>query len=71
MTRQMMHPSAHVVRTYGIPREVVAEGFTRNPAHREFVMRSLAKVRGLCDELGLVTWWSRPLWRRLGIWDAA
>jgi hypothetical protein len=71
MTRQMMHPSSHVVRTYGIPREVVVEAFTRNPAHRAFVMGSLAKVRGLCDELGLVTPWTRPAWRRLEIWDAA
>jgi hypothetical protein len=70
MTRQMMHPSAHVVRTYGIPQAVVAEAFTRNPGHRAFVMASLARVRALCDELGLVTDWTRPLWRRLGIWDA-
>jgi hypothetical protein len=69
MTRQMMHPSAHVVRTYSIPREVVAEAFTKSAAHRRFVMGSLAKVRGLCVELGLVTWWTLPVWRRLGIWD--
>jgi hypothetical protein len=69
MTHQMMRPSAHVVRTYGIPREVVAEAFTRSPAHRAFVMDALAGVRGLCAELGLVTAWARPLWRRLGIWD--
>jgi hypothetical protein len=62
MARQMLHPSAHVVRTYGIPREVVAEAFTRNAAHRAFVKQSLAKVRELCVELGLVTQWTRPLW---------
>jgi hypothetical protein len=69
MTQQMMRPSAHVVHTYGIPREVVDEAFARSPVHRAFVMDSLAKVRGLCDELGLVTQWTRPVWRRLGIWD--
>ena len=68
LTRQMMRPSSHVVRTYGIPREVVDEAFVRSPVHRAFVMDSLAKVRGLCDELGLVTEWTRPVWRRLGIW---
>ena len=71
MTRQMMRPSPHVVRTYVIPREVVGEAFTRSAAHRAFVMQSLAKVRGLCVELGLVTDWTLPLWRRLGIWDDA
>ena len=70
MTRQMMHPSSHVVRTYGIPALVVAEAFTKSPAHRTFVNESLADVRALCIELGLVTW-TRPLWRRLGILDAA
>ncbi len=70
MTRQMMRPSAHVVRTYEMPRTVVDEAFTRNAVHRAFVMDALAGVRELCDELGLVTTWTRPLWRRLGIWDA-
>ena len=70
MARQMMHPSPHVVRTYGIPRAVVAEAFTRNAAQRAFVMASLSKVRELCVELGLVTPWTRPVWGRLGI-DAA
>lgn len=68
MTRQMMRPSAHVVRTYGIPSAVVAEAFTHSPIHRAFVMDSLANVRALCAEIGLVTDWTRPVWRRLGIW---
>ena len=67
MARQMMHPSAHVVREYGIPRDVVAEAFTNNPAQRASVTASLAKVRDLCVELGLVTPWIRPVWRALGI----
>jgi hypothetical protein len=33
MARQMMHPSSHVVRTYGIPREVVEATFTKSPGH--------------------------------------
>jgi len=68
MTRQMMHPSAHVVRTYGMPPAVVAEAYSKSPAHRAFVLDSLAKVRALCDELGLVTTMTRPAWRQLGIW---
>jgi hypothetical protein len=69
LTRQMMHPSAHVVRTYGIPPEVVAAAYTRSAAHRAFVAESLADVRGLCIELGLVTRWTRPIWRRLDLLD--
>jgi len=68
MTRRMMRPSAHVVRTYGIPSAVVAEAFTHSPIHRAFVMDSLASLRALCAEIGLVTDWTRPVWRRLGIW---
>jgi hypothetical protein len=71
MVRQMMHPSAHVVRTYALPRAVVAEAYTACPEHRAFVMDSVAGVRELCDDLGLVTPWMRPLWRRLGLWAAA
>jgi hypothetical protein len=67
MARQMMHPSAHVVRTYGIPPEVVAEAFTKSDAQRTFVMASLSKVRELCVELGLVTPFTRPVGRRLGL----
>jgi hypothetical protein len=70
LARQMMHPSRHVVRTYAIPRPVVAAAFTRNAAHRAFVLDSLAGVRGLCQELRLVTRWTGPLWRRLGVGPA-
>ena len=71
MTNHMMRPSAHVVRTYGMPDAVVREAFTESTAHRRFVMDSLAHVRGLCAELGLVGPWMLPLWRRLGMWDDA
>ena len=71
MARQMMHPSAHVVRTYGMPPAVVAEAYTRSATHRAYVNASLADVRALCLELGLVTRLARPIWRRLGILDAA
>jgi hypothetical protein len=67
MTRQMMRPSANVVRTYAMPREVVAEAYTRSAVHGAFVLESVAGVRGLCAEIGLVTGWTRPLWRRLGL----
>lgn len=71
MAHQMMRPSSHVVRTYGMPEAVVDEAFRRNPAHRAFVAESLDGVRRLCAELGLVGGRSIGLWRRLGIWPAA
>ena len=53
MTRQMMRPSRHVVRTYGMPRAVVDEAYrgTRSIARSS---RSRSNVRRLCVELGLV-----------------
>ena len=68
MAQQMMRPSAEIVRTYGIPSEVVAEAYTQNPRHRATTVRALGKVRDLCREIGIVTRWSLPLWQRLGIW---
>jgi para-aminobenzoate N-oxygenase AurF len=70
MAHQMMRPSAHVVRTYDIPPAVVAEAFTRSARHRAFVLESVGEVRALCEELGLVTRLTGPLWRRLGVGPA-
>jgi hypothetical protein len=69
LSRRMLRPPTYVVRAYGMPREVVAEAYTRNPRHRATVLDSLASVRSLCVELGLVTRWTRPLWRGLGVCD--
>ncbi len=68
MAQLMMQPSAQVVRTYEIPRAVVAEAYTRNPEHRRKTIVALAKVRELCAELGLVTAWSQPIWKTQAIW---
>lgn len=71
MAQLMMRPSAQIVRTYGIPREVIREAYTRNPVHRARTLESLAKVRALLVELELVTPLSRALWEVLGIWAPA
>ena len=70
MSRLMMQVAPHIVRTYGIPREVLREAYAHNPAHQQAKLDALRKVRELCAELGLVTPWSQPLWRGFGIWDA-
>ena len=69
MAQLMMRPSAEIVGTYGIPKEVVAEAYTRNPRHRAKTVEALGKVRDLCREIGIVTRWSLPLWQRMGIWE--
>src|SRR5213076_1988336 len=48
MAQLMMRPSAEIVGTYGIPKEVVAEAYTRNPRHRAKTVEALGKVRDLC-----------------------
>ncbi len=67
MARLMLRPSRRIIRTYRIPAAVVAEAYTRNPAHRELIAASISKVRDLCRELGIITTRTAWLWRRMGI----
>jgi hypothetical protein len=71
MARLMMQPPRHVVRAYRIPRAVVREAYSDNPAHRAATVEALGKVRNLCRELGIVTTGSRQLWRAFGIWETS
>jgi len=71
MAQMMMRPSAQIVRTYGIPRAVIREAYTRNPVHRTRTLEALRKVRELCEEIGLITPGSTRVWKLLGVWDAA
>jgi hypothetical protein len=70
MFRMMLRPSRQVVRTWGIPREVIEAAYVRNPAHHAFARAALAKVRALFTELGLFTPPAVRLWQLMGIWDA-
>jgi hypothetical protein len=70
MAQIMMQPSSALVRTYGIPKDVIREAYTRNPAHRAKTFEALHKVRDLLREIGVVTPRSERLWRWLGIWPA-
>src|SRR3989454_8563319 len=67
MAQAMLRPPADVVRTHGIPGDVIAEAYTRNPRHRENTLAALAKLRDLCREIGIVTPWSVRLLRPDGI----
>jgi P-aminobenzoate N-oxygenase AurF len=70
MSQMMMRPSAQIVAQYAIPRAVLDEAYRNNPLHKSRTLDALAKVRGLCVELGLVTRASRRLWQLFGIWPA-
>ncbi len=67
LSKRMMQPPEHIIATYDIPQEVIDEAFTNNPAHRDVVVASLAKVRALCEELGLMTTAARELWQQAGL----
>ncbi len=69
MAGVMMRPPRQIVRTYGIPAEVIEEAYGPGTPSRQEVRDSLRKVRSLLTELGLVTRTSKVLWRQLGIWD--
>jgi hypothetical protein len=71
MFQMMLRPSRQVVRTWGIPREVLDEAYVRNPAHHAFARASLAKVRRLFAELGLFTAPAVRVWQLMGIWETA
>lgn len=66
MARTMLRAPAEVARAYQIPAAVLAEAYG-HPAHRARVTTSLAKVRELCDDLGLRSAPARALWRALAI----
>ena len=70
MASIMMRPPRHLIRAHAIPAEALAEAFGPTGPGPKGVRDSLRKVRALLAELGLVTWYSKPLWVRFGIWDA-
>jgi hypothetical protein len=70
MAQMMLLPSRQLVARYEIPKSVIEEGFTKNPAFRAEAVESLRKVRALCEELGLVRGPYRRLWRALGLLGA-
>jgi hypothetical protein len=69
MAGVMMRPPGALVRTYDIPKAVIDEAYGPASIAREQTQASLRKVRGLLVELGLVTPFSRRLWKAFGIWE--
>jgi hypothetical protein len=52
MAQMMLKPSGQLVKKYRIPRSVMREAYTRNPAHRAESLASMRRVRKLCDDMG-------------------
>jgi hypothetical protein len=69
MAAVMMRPPRHLVREYGIPKEVLAEAYGPTSPARDATRQSLRKVRNLLAELGLVTPPAKRLWKAFGIWE--
>jgi hypothetical protein len=68
MARQMLHPSTELRRVHGVGRRALRRDAGRAEMRR-YVRDSLAKVRRLCVDVGLVTPLTRRLWEAEGIWD--
>lgn len=68
MARQMLLPPSGLVKHFGMPPELAREVARSRDARRE-VRDSLAKVRRLCVDLGLVTPLAKRLWIAAGLWD--
>jgi hypothetical protein len=69
MASVMMRPPRSIVRTYGIPKAVLAEAYGAGTPSRDEVRASLRKVRSLLTDLELVTPVSKRMWRSFGIWE--
>lgn len=67
MAKLMLDLPGSVVRTYGVPRDVVRRAYRHNPAHRAAAVESVRKVRQLAGELGLLGPVPRLLWRLVGL----
>ncbi|HMG45786.1 MAG TPA: diiron oxygenase [Acidimicrobiales bacterium] len=68
MSRAMLMPSPGLLRQHGLPKGTLRRQVDRAEA-QQYVKDSVAKVRRLCVELGLVTRVSKPIWKVSGLWD--
>jgi hypothetical protein len=67
MAQLMLVPSAQVIATHQIPKNVIDEAYRNNPEHHRRTAESLAKVTALCKELGLLRAPYGRLWKTLGL----
>jgi hypothetical protein len=67
MADMMLVPSPELHSRYGVPKAVLREARRSEEAHRRKI-ESVAKLRRLCGELGLITPFTRRLWKAFGVW---
>jgi hypothetical protein len=68
MSQMMMRPSQQIVRRYGIPESVLREAYDDNRLHKQRTAEAVAKVRTLCQELGIITPGTVRLWKAFHLW---
>lgn len=67
MAQMMLKPSSQLVERYQIPSDVLRTAYAENPRHHAETVASLAKVRKLCDDLGLLRAPFNRLWQLVGL----
>jgi hypothetical protein len=68
MADQMLVPPRGLHTRYGVPREVLREARRSDTARRR-KLESVAKLRRLCHELGLINRATIVLWKASGAWE--
>ena len=68
MAGLMVRPSPEIVKEYGIPKDVVVEAYITNPTARDDSVQSMAKIRKLCRDLGLMNPLAKRIWKQKKIW---
>jgi hypothetical protein len=71
MTAMMFRPSPQLIAKYSIPKHVLAEAYTNNPAAKADDLAAIRRVRKLCAELGVLGRCYRLWWRLLGLHDSS
>jgi hypothetical protein len=69
MTAMMFRPSPQLVAKYSIPKKVLAQAYTNNPAAKADDLAAIRRVRKLCAEVGVLGRCYRLWWRLLGLHD--
>ncbi|MDT5093352.1 MAG: hypothetical protein QOH60_2715 [Mycobacterium sp.] len=64
---EMLGQPRAFARQFGIPRQVFKSAYWRSAESRRMMAESAADVRRVAEDLGLRSWWSRWMWRVLGV----
>jgi hypothetical protein len=68
MSQLMLQPSPEVAREHGIPKSALQEAYSfKNERHARRTQDAVSRTKELCEELGVLTPRTRPLWRALGL----